>query len=163
MKSEDARHVSRDRAGEMGSSLGTTRCLNFNHQAQYLDFVFRKQGSVMKWLGHDVLILSLGLGSDPENCWALPHPPLLLGTEWEDLTSETHTLYHLWSPRALSPLPPGPVSIWSPPPQDGLRGWVPEAQTLAKLAWKENSLSSAVWGCENRSCWQPLFHVGSWL
>ena len=48
MKSEDGRHVSRDRAGEMGSPLGTARCLIFNHQAQYLDLVFRKQGGVMK-------------------------------------------------------------------------------------------------------------------
>lgn len=48
MKSEDARHVGRDRAGEMGSPLGTARRLIFNHQAQYLDFVSKKQGDVMK-------------------------------------------------------------------------------------------------------------------
>ena len=48
MKSEDAGHVGRNRAGEMCSPLGTARCLIFNHQAQYLEFVFRKQGDVMK-------------------------------------------------------------------------------------------------------------------
>lgn len=55
---EDAGDVGGDRAGEMGSPLATEGCLTFNHNVQYLDFVSRNRGGVMKRLCHDVLTFS---------------------------------------------------------------------------------------------------------
>lgn len=48
MTFEDAGDVGGDTAGEMGSPLATERCLTFNHNVQYLDFVSRNQGGVVK-------------------------------------------------------------------------------------------------------------------
>ena len=90
-----------------GLPLGAGRCLIFNHKVQYLDFISRNQGGVMKWLGHDVLMLSSSL---PGGHWLFVTTQcpllLLLVMVTEDCALGTHTplLWVLWSLWGLAPI-----------------------------------------------------------